>query len=130
MKNIYLFFILISLSSYAWSGGYDFEIKYVSFIEKGSQEYKIKFIPLSAPLKNNIINKEIIIHLRYKTDEKYVTKKHYIESINLLKNNIKNSKLNRFGRMGWGYKKIKGTLNEYQSNALKVYDGVVYSHHN
>ena len=114
-----------------------FEAQVLEFYDKGYNEYKLRFIQLPQPYeKKHKENKVMSVHLQYKCPPnkcagkyKHPTKQNYINSIELLRKEITASKHIKFRVVGGGYKKIKGTQNEYQSKGLKIHDNVVYSYY-
>ncbi len=132
MKKIILYFLVFLMPVVASAHGDFFEVRVIDFTDKGGEEYRLHFIQLSQPYgETHKKDEEIIVHLRFKDsfpEYKHPTKIEYIEAIKLLKEQISNSDRIRFGVIGRGYAKIKGTKNEYQSNALEIDRGVVYSY--
>lgn len=123
--------LLIFTSSISFASGDEFDILVNDFKETAENQYQFEFTQLSQPYgKDHLKNEDFIIKLRYKCtklicNSKILHKKGYLTAIKLLKKQaVKGHKI-KFGIMGGGYKHI--TENIYQSNALNVYDNVVYS---
>ena len=115
----------------------DFDAKIIELRETGNDEYILRMIQLSEPYGyEHKHDTELVIHLRfqcprYECDDPATlpTLEEYHQAIELLKNQIAGSTIIKFGIVDRGYAQIAGTKNEYQSNALEVYDGIVCSNY-
>lgn len=113
----------------------EFDAKIIELTEKGNDEYLLKMVKLSEPYGyEHHEDREIILHLRFKcpifecTDaETQPTLEEFHQAIELLKSQMQSSETITFGIVDRGFAQIVGTENEYQSNALEIYDGHVSS---
>ena len=123
--------LLIPVSSLCHAGGDYFEVLVNDFKQIAEDEYQFEFTQLSQPYgKDHLRDEDLVIKLRYKCtklicDSKLKNKENYHKAIKLLKTQAVKGKKIKFGIFGGGYSHIKD--NVYQSNALKVYDNVVFS---
>ena len=130
---ILLILALVPLSALGDRG--IFEARVIDLTESGKDQYVLHMVQLSEPYGyQHTQDQELIIHLRFKcplyqcTDANtQPTLEKFEDAIALLKNQIKSSKIIKFGIVDRGYAQIEGTKNEYQSNDLEIYQGTVYS---
>lgn len=135
MKQFLLFVILLLVPQIAIGDRGAFDAEIIELTDKGNDEYKLRIIQLSQPFGyKHKQDKELVIHLRFEcplyecTDEEtQPTLKKYHQAIALLKNQLTVSKTIKFGIVDRGYAEIEGEVNEYQSNALEIVDGIVCS---
>lgn len=127
--------ILVLVPHIAFGDRDTFEARIVEFRESGQDQYILRMIQLSEPYgyvhKND---RELVIHLRFECPlyqcndaDTQPTLEEYHQAIEKLKDQMKASKTIKFGIVDRGFAEIEGTKNEYQSNDLEIYQGVVYS---
>ena len=112
-----------------------FEARILALQDEGNDEYSLQLVKLSEPYGyTHKQDEEIIIHLRFKcplyecTDiDTEPTLEEYHQAIDLLRRQQAAAEIIKIGVVDRGFAQIKGTENEYQSNALEVVDGVVCS---
>jgi hypothetical protein len=110
-----------------------FVIQPVELESKGDDEYVFRFIKLSEPFGyKHKGDQEIVVHLRYRCpiyectgEDELPTKADYIAALEQLKQNMSAKKEVTVMVADRGYAKIEGTKNEYQANALYIYDGLI-----
>ena len=132
MMNIFRILILLFIAPLANAGGDYFQVYVNDFRETSTNEYQIDFIQLSQPYgKEHVVDENLIVNLRYNCSVIFCSRyaptiDQYHEAIRLLKSQaIKGTKIN-FGVISGGYEHMSDNM--YQSNALEVYQGVVYSY--
>ena len=112
-----------------------FEARILALQDEGNDEYSLQIVKLSEPYGyTHKQDEEIIIHLRFQcplyecTDmDTQPTLEEYHQAIDLLRQHQVTEEIIKLGVVDRGFAQIKGTENEYQSNALEVVDGVVCS---
>ncbi len=119
MKILFtVFLVLFSLQVSA--GGTSEEIDLVSLIETKKNEYTLKYKSMES-------RKLYTVNLSYSTlgyflKARFLTQEKYDASISLLKQQIAQGKLVRFGWFGGGPCIIDKTTNTYRSDALEIYN--------
>jgi len=137
MRRNLILAVLMLAPLIASGGRGSFDAKIIDFRETGNDEYVLRMIQLSQPYGyEHKHDTELVIHLRfqcprYECDdaESLPTLEEYHQAIELLKNQMTVSDIIKFGIVDRGYARIEGTKDEYQSNALEVYDGIVCSNY-
>ena len=135
MKILLIFVVLLAAPLTVMGERGSFDAKVIELKDQGKNEFILHLIQLSEPFGyEHKQDKEILIHLRFKCplyecpdDGDNPSLKKYLSAISLLKKEIAVSKKIKFGIVDRGYAKIDGKKNEYQSNGLDVYNGIVYS---
>jgi hypothetical protein len=119
------------------AGGDYFQAEVLDFRALGNDEYRIVLRQMTGVYGSDEVAAEpLVIYLRH--DETAMRREHgaskekYLAAIELLKQQIAQSTLIRFGvigGMGTGriIPPIDGKPGEFQSNSLEIYEGVVYS---
>lgn len=130
MKFILSIIAILSISCPGLhAGGGSFPIQIVSLTPKEDGEYRLEFMQLEAPYSQKLAHgpKRIVVHLQYaKTlfppDYPHVSQEKYQAAIAMLKAQATKKEKSRLGVMAQGYLPIKGKDNEYQSNALSIFE--------
>ena len=110
-------------------------VEVISLTEVGDDKYEFIFIQKSQPFgKVHKKDEKKTVHLEFICPREVCngeynrpTKTKFDDSIKMLKSQVTDSKILKFGVMGRGYKLIEGTVDQYQSRGLKIYGSVVYS---
>ena len=137
MRRLLILVVLSLVPHIATAERGSFDARILEFRETGNDEYTLKLMQLSQPYGyEHNRDTELVIHLRFQCPryecndaETLPTLDEYHQSIELLKNQMAGSDIIKFGIIDRGYARIQGTKNEYQSNALEVYDGIVCSNY-
>ena len=135
MKTLLIFVLLLAIPQTVMGERGSFDAKVIDLEDQGQNEFILHLIQLSEPFGyKHKQDEDILIHLRFKCplyecpdDGDNPSLKKYLAAITLLKKQIAASKKIKFGIVDRGYAKIDGKKNEFQSNGLDIYDGVVYS---
>ena len=137
MRRLLILVVLSLVPHIATAERGSFDARILEFRETGNDEYILRMMQLSQPYGyEHKRDTELVIHLRFQCPryecndaETLPTLDEYHQSIELLKNQMAGSDIIKFGIIDRGYARIQGTKNEYQSNALEVYDGIVCSNY-
>jgi len=135
MRSFLILTFLLLVPHSAFGDRDTFDAKVVELSASGNDEYILRMVQLSEPYGYvHKQDRELVIHLRFECPlyecndaETQPTLEEYHQAITLLKDQMQLSKTIKFGIVDRGFAEIEGKKNEYQSNDLEIYQGIVYS---
>jgi hypothetical protein len=121
-------------STPAAAGGYAFKAEVLDFRALGDDEYRMVFRPTSDVYgSDHAPPASLVVHLRHDeavthdVSKDLVSKEKYLAAIELLKQQIAQSRIIQLGVMGGGLTPIEGKPGEFSSYTLSIIDGIVFS---
>jgi hypothetical protein len=130
MTRACLALLLATICSAAMAGGTSVPVQMLRLVPTASDEYLLTYKTLDGAeyqfeeLPRNTV---LVVHLRfsrlrYLAMGDFLTIAKYRKAVAMLKDQVKGRRTVRFGRMGGGLCPIKGKINEFDSDALDIYE--------
>jgi hypothetical protein len=130
MTRACLALLLSAICSAAVAGGTSVPVQILGLVRTASDEYLLTYKTLDGPeyeFEELPRNRVLTVHLRfsrlrYLTKGDFLTLAKYRKAVAMLKDQVTGEQTVRFGRMGGGLCPIKGKTNEFDSDALDIYE--------